>query len=300
MDKLSPTYLPAMYSLNDFYSMLYQSLRDALPGAFLSTSGAYVWRGYRIDSYKNLATCQYYCLIYTAYPDSLLFEESYHYRSKYCTPFKRTMVLGKDNFFGLSIENQIKSIINFIRSASYEALGWQISDERQKTVPKSLLLGKNNPPQWPESKYTITHVPELMLQAYPLQDKLFSLLQLAIEKASEMLFHQKVEIFPNASSFNWDFRGLRMKFKDSVGKTQEGASEYVWQIYFKDPSLIQCDKYDDEDFPFIPPFKINKSFLAAPENEQIDSLTQFACESLKIEKPPFSDPFFRKPTQGTL
>ena len=138
--------------------------------------------------------------------------------------------MGKENFFGLSIQNQIKSLTNFITTSSYEAMGWQVSDDRARIVPKSLLLGKYNIPQLPDTKYTITHIPELLLEAYPLQDKLFSLLKNAVEKASDSLFNKKVELIPNASVFNWDFRGWRMKFKDSFGKTQKGSLSMFGEI----------------------------------------------------------------------
>ncbi len=48
-------YLQGMDSLNDFFEMLYSAMRTVMPEARISTTGAFVWRGYRIDEYEGLS-----------------------------------------------------------------------------------------------------------------------------------------------------------------------------------------------------------------------------------------------------
>ena len=61
MYEVTSKYVVGMQAVNNYYEMLYQALSSSLPSAWLAQSGAYVWRGYRIIKYQDLAGGQYYC-----------------------------------------------------------------------------------------------------------------------------------------------------------------------------------------------------------------------------------------------
>lgn len=279
MVDLTPRYLPAMRALNDFYPMLYDALITAMPEADFSTSGAYVWRGFRVDSYKSLATNQYYCQVDPDRPKMLVFKESFLVRGKYRNFIMAEVDLLDAGFFNRNCEEQQKFLVDFITKAAQDSLIWQDSKDRLDAFDKfpEYLFGKNNFRQIFEEKYTIKEVSEDFIHAFPAQDQCFKLLCRGIEKACGKVF-----LVPNANWCNWDFRGYRMKFLDASGKKTPGPSKYVWRIYYKQPAHLTCERYNIKDYPNIPPFHLSQEFLSSSEEEQAESLYQFALKSVQI------------------
>jgi hypothetical protein len=271
-----------MQALNDFYAMLYQAMREAMPDASLSTSGAYVWRGYRIDSYKNLAINQYYCQIDPKQPKMLTFKESFKYKGIYREYFKKEVDLVEEKFFSRSCADQQNFLKGFIAKSAKASLNWQKSPKRLEQVPKEYLVGKEIFSHQLKGKYTINQVPEDFIHAFPMQDQIFKLILPGIKQACEKALSKKVELFANAHWCNWDFRGYRMKFLKSNGDKPSGPSDYVWRIYFDEPDLLTCERYKGKDYPPIPPFHINQDFLSATEPEQTKLLYQYALHSMQI------------------
>jgi len=284
MIKITPQYLPAMHALNSFYDMLYDALLTAMPEATFSTSGAFVWRGYRIDSFKTLAINQYYCLISAESPKSLVFKESFQYRGKYRDFIKGEVDLLAKGFFERNSVEQKEFLSNFIAKAADISLSWQDSEERLKEVPQEFQSGKKNFRHKFKGKYTINHVTEDLIYAFPAQDKIFQLLIPGIHKACEKTLSKKVELIPNAHWCNWDFRGYRMKFLDANGKKPTGPSDFVWRIYHKEPTQLICERFIGKDYPTIPAFDLSLDFLSASEPEQSERLYQFVLKSLQANK----------------
>lgn len=277
MVDLTPQYLPAMRALNNFYPMLYDALITAMPEAAFSTSGAYVWRGFRVDSYKSLAINQYYCQIDPKYPKFLVFKESYKSKGRYYDFIMRRVDLLDEGFFNRNCEGQQKFLVDFITRAAQYALTWQHSEERLQQKSLEYPQGKPSFRQIFEEKYTIKEVSEDFIHAFPAQDQCFQLLCRGIEKACGKVF-----LIPNAHWSNWDFRGYRMKFLDASGKKTPGPSKYVWRIYYKQPAHLTCERYNIKNYPNIPPFHLSQEFLSSSEEEQAESLYQFALKSVQI------------------
>src|SRR5687767_6777812 len=116
------TYMRGMNDINSFYSMLYTAMRTSMPDAQISQSGAYVWRGYRIDAFRNLAQGQYYCQIYPDQPGILMLQEGYLDASHrggekekklgikaghYYYPFTETIDLRRTRFFEFKQDEQL-------------------------------------------------------------------------------------------------------------------------------------------------------------------------------------------------
>lgn len=282
MTQSTSRYLQAMQALNDFYAILYQSMLSAMPEALLSATGAYVWRGYRIDSFKNLASCQYYCQIYPESPSFLVFQESYQYKGKYYHHVQKQIDLLEERFFLKSLDEQLSYSTDFVRLASNTATIWQDSEDRKTVVPKDYLSGTNINRHKLKGKFFLNQVPDDFIYAFPMQDRLFQLLIPGIRQACETVLSKKVDLLPNASWYNWDFRGYRMKFLDSSGEKPRGPSDYVWRIYYKEPAFLTCERYKGKDYPEIPPFHLSPDFLSASEQEQSERLHQFALQSMQI------------------
>lgn len=279
MVDLTPQYLPAMRALNNFYLMLYDALITAMPEAKFSKSGAYVWRGFRVDSYKSLATNQYYCQVDPDRPKMLVFKESFQVRGKYRDYIMAEVDLLDAGFFNGSCEEQQKFLVDFIAKAAQSSLIWQDSKDRLDAFVKfpKYLYGTNNFRQIFEEKYSVKKVQEDFIHAFPAQDQCFILLGRGIEKACG-----KVHLIPNAHWCNYDFRGYRMKFLDASGEPLPGPSKYVWRIYYQQPAHLTCERYNIKNYPNIPPFHLSQGFLSSSEEEQAESLYQFAIKSVQI------------------
>ena len=141
-------YTNSAKAFNNFFSMLHLAMLESMPGVDISGSGAWVWRGYRIDSYQKLAKGLFYCQIYTEKPNILIFQEVYRYpqyrpiepRDKeyeikdgdYYHPFRLTLDLYKSRFFTFTEREQYEVLRNFISYASSQSLVWQNSEARAR------------------------------------------------------------------------------------------------------------------------------------------------------------------------
>jgi len=235
------TYLHGMKDINSFYSMLYAAMRDAMPGAQISQSGAYVWRGYRIDAFQKLARGQYYCQIYTDKPDILILQESYvdesHRAQKdekklgikaghYYYPFAEKIDLRRTRFFEFNADEQLGILKSFVQGAVEKALIWQQSQARQNSTNPQFQRGQI-PPVIPVTvKPEFDRVGEAFLQAWELQTQLFSMMTNILNEIPD-----KEWVRPNASIHNFGFRGLRLKLKSSSETSR-------WSIHFDNPEVI--------------------------------------------------------------
>jgi hypothetical protein len=274
-------YLKAAKAYDDFFYMLYDAMRNAIPKAQLSKSGAYVWRAYRIDSYRFLAKNQYYCEIYHHNPQVLKFQESFQYKGTYRYFIMKQSNLKEEGFFHLSRDEQLEFLEKFVVDGEDKAIRWQISTKRKEEVPKEFQNGTDSLRNEFKESYSISRIPEEFLEFLPLQDKFFSFLVKAITKASKVVLAKEVSLLPNASWFNWDFRGYRMKFITSSGDVPEGPSDYTWRIYYKEPNRLQCEYNKTDKHPRIHPFIMDGSFLTSSEEEQAEKLYQYATEVLR-------------------
>ena len=132
----SVQYKDGIQSLQTFSNMLEEALREAMPGMELERESAYAWRGYQIENYPGLKDSQYYCQIYLSSPNILAFFEYYEMSHH---PFQAEVDLAALGFFILSTyEDQKKSLVEFIKQASTEAIAWNASQRRQQVVPERL------------------------------------------------------------------------------------------------------------------------------------------------------------------
>jgi hypothetical protein len=229
MPAKTETYVRGMQAINNFYNMLYAALRDKMTDAQFSLSGAYVWRGYKIDHYKELAVGQYYCHIYPHDPANLIFQEGYldpnHVptefeiknkisQGSYYYPFSEYLNLIHNRFFDLDKDQQFSILKNFIDYASQQALIWQGSEARARVTGPEFLKGK----EWRIRK-SVTPKPfdkvDLnFLYAWRLQDELFAQLETIIRDDTPTVIGREIEwLFRNAHYLNFDHRGYRLKFK---------------------------------------------------------------------------------------
>ena len=214
-------YFLGMQSVNSFFAMLDDALRFALPGAQYSKSGAYVWRGYQINEYDDLAPNLYFVQIYPGDPlkfsdesgrisnagRELIFMESYednHHKpfdefeeplcvktGTYYYPFQVSLDLYRSRFFLLSKNEQFKYLKYFLKYAAQSALLWQKSEARKKVTSEGFLNGKN-------SYYDLVHLKDYeqvdlnFMTVWNQQEYLFKLLY-------DLLFQQIIPpfIIPN-------------------------------------------------------------------------------------------------------
>lgn len=257
MSNLTNTYLNGAKAFNNFFSMLHLSMLESMPSVDISGSGAWVWRGYRIDSYKELAQGLFYCQIYTGDPNTLIFEESYHYpkykpidsRDKkykikdgsYYRPFWMTFDLYKARFFLFSASEQYELLRNFVSYASVQSLIWQKSKVRARSDVTSKEFLQGNEKIIPNllsrpSGYEQVSIDYLSL--LPLQEKIFGKLQNAVVSAFSGEYKW---LRPNAHWSNWDFRGYRLKISSG------NSADYVWEIHFNEPEKLTCYSYNNNE-----------------------------------------------------
>ena len=156
MGERTELYFRGMQAVDNFFELLYSAMQTSMPGALLSTTGCMGWRGYRVDSYNNLALRQYYCQIYTGKPNELVFQEAYKdtdrkslntdsrdaqyhiYGGDYSYPFSLSLNLYKARFFNYTVSEQSEFLVNYVSYASEQAQRWQNSDARtNETAPQS-------------------------------------------------------------------------------------------------------------------------------------------------------------------
>jgi hypothetical protein len=276
-------YLKGMRAINSFYSMVYTAMRETMVGAQISTSGAYVWRGFRIDDYKGLANGQYYFQIYPEKPEILLMQESYidadHQVSpidkkhgvksgSYYYPFTVTTDLLRTRFFQMSKEEQFEYLKLFVCHASEKALFWQNSDARTKDVKPPFLHGRKPRKIAVRIPGTFDQVGVEFLRAWKYQDHLFGkVLKPILESVPECEWAR-----PNANVQNFAFRGLRMKRKTLPDTLR-------WSIYFDDPHLLKFQVHGGQHHVYT---VVGHQFFDLPLAEQQQELKGFVASSIGI------------------
>lgn len=269
MGEKTESYLRGMRAVNNFYAMLYSAMLEAMGGALVSRNGAYVWRGYRIDKYQDLAPGQYYCQIYPGDPDrfirddgsinafsckDLVFQEAYkdsqhkptdERENKHCIktgdyyyPFQVSLDLYRSRFFLLSLSEQHIMLKNFIAMAAEQALLWQRSEARLKTTNQEFLTGKKQHRSPVKNRRMFERISMDFLDVWMIQDYLFFVLTRSIQNNAQRITDKAIAYLrPNASIYNFDFRGYRLKFD---GLFEGSQSDYRWAIYYENPELLQC------------------------------------------------------------
>lgn len=302
-------YLLGMRAINNFYAMLYKAMREALPEAQLSKSGAYVWRGYQVNQYKELAPNQYYCEVYPGDPlqfevdngciaafncRELVFQESYQEYAhrpidefehklgiktgNYHYPFRISLDLYRSRFFLFDLAEQYEILINFIAYAANQALVWQRSDLRTRLTNEKFLHGQATEVSMaPTSEFD--RVPIDFLSVWQQQNTLFDLVESLLQENVPSILGKNVEwIRRNRNRSNFDFRGLRLKLKDDGN---DGASDYLWAIYYEQPEVLGC--YTMEDKKVINTYNlISNTFFDLNEEQQKQSLVDFIDRTLRI------------------
>lgn len=257
MTNLNDTYLNGAKAFNNFYSMLHLAMLESMPDVEISGSGAWVWRGYRIDSYKDLAKGLFYCQIYTSDPNILMFKESYQFSKykpidprdkkykikdgRYYHPFWMTLDLYKSRFFLFTASEQYAILRNFVSYASSQSLIWQKSEVRARPdiTSKEFLHGNEKvSPNYISRPSGYDQVSIDYLSVLPLQEKLFGKFKGIVSSA----FDNKFKWFrPNAHWSNWDFRGYRLKISSG------DSADYVWEIHYNEPEKLTCYSYENNE-----------------------------------------------------
>lgn len=253
MSTQTDRYMNSAKAFNNFFSMLHHAMLESMPNIEISGSGAWGWRGYRVDSFKDLARGLFYCQIYAYDPNILIFKESYNYppyhpidprdteygikSGDYYHPFWITLNLFQLRFFYFTEVEQFELLRNFVSYAALQAGLWQKSElrARPEITSKEYLLGNNkispNPLSHPNG---FQQVPIDYLDLLPLQESLFG----KLESVLESILGKNIKWFlPNAAWQNWGFRGYRLNISGG------DSADYVWEIYYKEPEKLNCYLY---------------------------------------------------------
>jgi hypothetical protein len=278
--KPNPDYVVAMESFNSFFEMLYSVLKKSAISE-ISTSSAFIWRGYQIDRYKNLAASQYYFEIY--YEDShiLRFQESYK-DSKYEYPFRLERDLKETGFFYLNQQEQTAFLENFVKDALEKAVVWQDSKDRKSIVPAKFIFGKKRT-NLKESVKKFGQVSEEYLRVSPMQKEIFSMLGKSLDRMTKLVLSRTNTREPNSQWRNWTFRGYRMKINRPDGTKPPGPFDYTWRIYFYEPTLICFETNGGKKSRRLSYLPMDDEFLNSSENEQQMSIDGFVKKSLESQ-----------------
>jgi len=286
MSNLTNVYLKGAESFNHFFSMVHHALIECMPGVKISGSGAWVWRGYRIDEFKNLANGLFYCQIYTGNPNILMFKESYKnekykaldpldikYKIKdgsYYHPFWSTLNLYQSRFFLLKTTEQYEILRNFVIYAANQAMIWQDSEARSRPeiTNDDFLKGnkkiQSNPLPVPSS---YDQVSLDYLNFLPLQEKFFSRL---VEKLEVYIDNDEKYLRPNALWRNWGFRSYRLKIFPGDN------ANFLWEIHYNHPEKLKVYSYDGSNRTEIGYFDILETrYFDKDPNEQNHLLDNF-------------------------
>ena len=204
MTTKTEAYIRGMEAINNFYNMLYAAMLESMPGARIIANGAYVWRGYQIDHFEDLAQGQYFCEIYPGDPDiflrqngtinsfscrELVFQEDYndrHYKPVdqreilHCIktgdqyyPFRVSFDLYRSRFFLLNNAEQYGMLKNFVAYAAKQALIWNRSYSRKLVTNPKFLNGINIKGQT-ATRGSFEKVNIEFLDVWKMQDGLFT------------------------------------------------------------------------------------------------------------------------------
>jgi len=273
-------YSIGMEAINNFYSMLYDAMLKSMPEAIFSSSGAYIWRGYRIDKYKDLAFGQYYCQVYPLDTKNLLFQEGYLDASRkstefewqhglqqgrYYYPFTEKLDLIHTRFFDLSKDEQFITLKRFISNAAEQAILWQKSEARKEVTGKKYQKGKMPRFVPVDIDLNYDHVGIEYLQAWEYQTELLKKLQTILEQ-----FKGREWVRPNASIYNFGFRGMRLKFKSNSFTSR-------WSVYFNDFERLRFRIPNGKQNSYN---LVEHGYFDLSADEQTKQLTNFAKASL--------------------
>lgn len=246
-------YIDGSIALNNLFDMMHMALLASMPGVQISGSGAYVWRGYRIDKYNDFPKGLFYLQISPSNPNYLIFKESYKYPpykaldsrdehqkgeyrikdGQYYHPFGVTLNLYLARFFLLSPVEQYDLIRNFVSYASEQALIWQKSQARARpnVTHKQFLHGnlgiKQNRLKAPASYGAVSLN---YLTVFTQQDELFEKLKQAIYNK---LGGNYVVLVPNAHWTHWHFRGYRLGIESR-------HADFWWKIHYTAFDKLEC------------------------------------------------------------
>jgi hypothetical protein len=282
-----------MHSSNHLFLMLYDAMRESLPEAELSKTGAFDWRGYRIDSYQTLATCQYFCQVYFQRPQVIVFQEAYKFKG-YRHPFRLSLNLKESNFFILNEDEQRQMLVDFVGFASKQALMWQASSGRAAEaatlhIPEVFSQGYAVARNEMNRTIVVRQVSREYLQAIDLQSQLFSLLQDVIQMMVPYLpepLNNGVVVQPNVHWRNWDWRGCRLKVKEEDGSVPVGSFDYVFNIYNEEPDYLVCNTFDGRLRTPIKKLNLFQDrFFDKTEEKQFDLLQEFVHDALNTSQP---------------
>ncbi len=296
MNRNSQKYAAGMQAVNDFFEMLHQAMHTAMPSVWLGRSGAYVWRGYQIMKFQGLSSGLYYCLLYPSNPNLLIFKESYKFpgyrpadkrdvdykikEGDYYRAFSLELNLYRARFFLLNTEEQYNLLLGFTRYAAEACLQWQQSETREKTTPKGKLhlVTTTKPKDMPFRPFSQVEIE--FLSAFSLQNHLFATLQRVLHELVPSISGREVEyIRPNAHPLNFDFRGLRLKFKG----TKYTHSDYLWEIYYHKPTALYCYRYDGKSREEAGSLDIESTrYFDLSDAEKAQVLTSFVREALSL------------------
>ena len=289
MAQISSRYISGMREFCAFHDLLYACLQDSLSEATFSTSGAYSWRGYRVDEYKTLARGQYYFLTYPGDPKHLLLEEAYwDSKKKYCRPFALRLNLQESCFFLLDQAEQQAFLSEFVAQATRQALIWQASEGRTELTLKIApdRINGHAVAQSARRKAAEVHgkVTDDYLEAMSLQNQLFNRLTDAIGAVAARMpgpLSNGVHLEPNAHPRNWAYRGYRMKPLAADGSVPPGHHPYRWNIYYADPARIWLGSYDGTPARQIRSLALEQEgFFDLDESAQQAMLEDFVLEGL--------------------
>ncbi len=292
MGAKTDTYIRGMGAINHFYSMLYSAMREAIPDAQISQSGAYVWQGFLIDSYKELAYSQFSCQIYPGIYRFLIFQESYlddkrkatdfeiqHgiMQGRYYYPFSYRTDLIWTRFFDFNKGEQFSFLKNFVASAAEMALLWQKSEARAKVTRMEFLQGEADKhisvPVTVRNRYE--KVGGEFLQAWEFQRSLFDrldpILRQIIDKENDDEW-----VRPNASVYHFGQRGLRLKSKmfDQTSR---------WSLFFDEPEKLKFHRPKGRDWERNNSYHlVEHNYFDLSPDEQTKQLKDFVQACLGV------------------
>jgi len=255
MNSLTDVYITGSKAYNHFFDMLHLAMLESMDKIIISGSGAWVWRGYRIDAYKDLAEGLFYCQIDQDYPNNLIFKESYYFPNYkpidprdiqyfiktggYYHPFRMTLDLYQSRFFLFSKSEQYEILRNFVSYASSQALVWQHSAARGRPeiTDKEFLQGNRKiQPNSLTRPSGYEQVSIDYLSAIPLQDEILMKLETIVKEALRGNYKW---LFRNANWRNWDFRGWRLNVLSG------DSADYTWEIHYSEPEKIVCYNFEN-------------------------------------------------------
>jgi len=308
------TYVRGMGAINNFYAMLYAAMLEGMPGEKkIQPNGAYGWRGYQIDHYRNLAHGQYYCELYLGDPDSfiredgsinpftcreLVFQESYqdpHPKSvaqweekhgiepgMYSYPFRVSLDLYRSRFFLMEKDEQYEMLKAFVSSATQQAVIWQNSKARKAVTDPEFLNGtRHNRRNAIQDSYD--KVNHEFLFAWRMQDYLFNMLREQLDAFAKEAGLNILRLKQNDRPEQFRFRGLDLKFE---GLFPGDRFDYRWAIYYEDQEykFLGCSPTECtiDDRKLLQTYPLEKNtFFDLDEDQQKKELSKFIHRSIK-------------------